>query len=101
MSRHKEGKTGCVSFYTQTCLSGGPLFELCASASNTGAVFKYIKSILPGTGIHRITFFTEKNYEGLAIAIEGREALFNIGMNWRLGNLMKKGKILSIKIHKF
>jgi len=105
MSKHKEGPSGCVNFYTKTCISGVPLFEVCGSVSNTQAVdyseLPKIQSILPGLGVHRITFFTQKDYEGLAIAIEGKEALFNIGMNWRLGNLFRKGMIRSIKIHKF
>merc|ERR1711957_584988 len=105
MARVKEGKTGCVNFFTKTCLGGDPQFEICDNIKDSQLIdfseFPKVQSVLPGLGVHRVTFFTQPNYEGMGIAIEGREALFNIGMNWRLGNLMKKGKIRSIKVHKF
>merc|ERR1712151_14442 len=100
MAFRKEAKLGCIDFFCKSCLIGKPCSQVCGNIADTKNAnmtqLNNAQSILPGLGVHRISFFTEPNYNGFEIAIEGNKALYNIGMNWRLGNLMRKGKIRSI-----
>merc|ERR1712032_967045 len=76
MARQKEGKSGCVNFFTKSCLGGDAQFEICDDIKDTQLVdfsqFYKVQSILPGLGVHRVSFFTQPNYEGFGIALEGK-----------------------------
>jgi len=100
----KQAKAGCVNFYTGVCHAGKPAFMICDDIKDTQLVnfsqLPQVQSILPDNlSIGRVSFFTEANFQGEAVVIDGR-ARYNIGYDYEVRRLFRSGRVRSVKIHK-
>merc|ERR1712032_337022 len=100
----KASKEGCIDFYTDYCHKGQtPEFTVCDDIKDTQLInftkISKVLSILPSSGIKRISFHSEPNYLDNGFSIDGG-AIYSVDNNHEFASFIKYGTIRSVKIHR-
>ena len=99
----KEPKSGCLDFYLDPCHKGNAEFSICNDINDTQFVnlssLSEINSInIDSLSIKSVDFCTKPNFEGTCIGIDGKSSIYNMILNFRLGNYLESKLIRSIRI---